>query len=203
MLEALILQHLATHASRNLNAQASRILTTAPNEPSPPTGESDSTRRQTPSSASAGSSSHAQVLPQTEQFLQSYMKMQIDLEKIHSLWPISQAVLSSPESIRPKSDSTNMEDILTCVLRKGKMAFDIEPTKLDDIVIPDLLKPENKGVLAGPEDLFKDEENYYHFAWPIVLHSQNAVAHATSFGRALLSEISERLDIGYTVPSIE
>jgi hypothetical protein len=131
------------------------------------------------------------------------MKMQLDLEKIHSLWPASQAVLLRSELARlPTNDG---EDVLHKVLRKGKMAYEVEPTTIDDIVIPSLPKDDfaDGNGPKSPEDLFKDEENYFHFAWPMVLHAQNTVAHATSFGRALITEISERLDIGYKPESLE
>ena len=201
MLEALILQHLTTHISRNLNAQASRLLSGHPNGHSPHVGESDSTGRHTPSSASGASITQPSL--HVDQFLQSYMKMQADLEKIHSYWPKSQATLSPPDTFLSKSGESDEEDLLALAIRKGKMAYETVPTKSDDIVIPSLPKSQTDRHLAGPEDLFKDEENYYYFAWPVVLHSQNAVAHATSFGRALLYEIGERLDIRHKSMPIE
>lgn len=200
MLEALILQHLTTNTSRHLNTQASRILSS--NGPSPPGGDNESVGGQ--SSMSGGSSGSTSAAPDT--FLQSYMKMQADLEKIHSLWPASQTVLLRSDLARPASGlAADGEDVLHKVLRKGKMAYDTEPTSIEDIVIPSLPKDhfaDGKGP-KSPEDLFKDEENYFSFAWPMVLHAQNTVAHATSFGRALITEISERLDIGYTPEPLE
>ena len=129
--------------------------------------------------------------------------MQADLEKIHSLWPASQAVLLRSELAR--SSSSDSEDVLHKVLRKGKMAYETEPTTIEDSVIPSLPKDEfaDGNGPKSPEDLFKDEENYFSFAWPMVLHAQNTVAHASSFGRALITEISDRLDIGYKPESLE
>lgn len=210
MLEALILQHLTTNLSRNLHSQASRLLAASASALSPPGGDADSAGRHTPLSTSGSSSTSDKTSsPPSDAFLQNFMKLQNDLEKIHAQWPASQAVLLSSSAddlmstgrISPKRSID--EDILARVLRKGKMAYDIEPTKLDDIVIPTIPKLPENGQPVGPEDLFKDEENYYHFSWPIVLHHQNSVAHATCFGRALLSEISERLNLDYQAVQLE
>lgn len=232
MLEALILQHLTTHNSRNLNAQATRLVHSAANNNglSPPGGDNDSSGH-TPSSASGASSSAVHASPQTEDFLQRYMRMQGDLEKIHTLWPTSQSVLLSKAD--PTSRGTGLthlhhagsasssysppvpshapgqleEDVLAKVLKKGSMAYDTEPIAPEDIVVPNL--PTRAGTegeesqIKSPEDLFKDEENYFQFAWPIILHHQNSTAHAASFGRALIYEASDRLNIGYTPVSIE
>ena len=109
------------------------------------------------------------------------------------------------------------------VLRKGRMAYDYEPTKLDDIVMPNLPRDDDavdaaasnqhditaavdqKGSAGpqSPEDLFKDEENYFRFSWPVIMHHRNAVAHTASFGRALVFEAANRLGVDYTPPNIE
>lgn len=246
MLEALILQHLTTNSSRHLNSQANRLLgainSSSGNSTmglSPPGGDNESTISSDVSST--GGASTISSSPETSNFLQSFLKLQSDLEKIHTLWPTSQNILLHPEqsSVRgnnhhqskTSSDSPNSsssstaDDILSIVIRKGKMAYDLEPTKLDDFVIPNLPRDgidvhgtfgfddlnHNDASMTttigngpkSPEDLFKDEENYFRFSWPVVLHHRNAVAHTTSFGRALLYEISERLRIDYKSPDIE
>lgn len=276
MLEALILQHITTNTSRKLNAQAGKLLATSSpiaatpgstNELSPPGGDNESTIS---SSSTNNNNNNANTSPstmETNSFLQSFLKLQSDLEKIHTLWPSSQNILLHPEisfltSSSSHSTSTTLEshngrmysrngdhsekheeDLLDLVLRKGRMAYDYEPTKLDDIVMPDLprdeVDEEGKGERMAdaqggdndvdadgeidptipssstinaktspsngpksPEDLFKDEENYFRFSWPIIIHHSNSIAHTTSFGRALLFEISHRLGIDYTSPSI-
>ena len=204
MLEAIILQHLTTNTSRYLGAQASRLLASAPaggtptshaqNGPSPPGGDNESVGGQSSISSNASAASH----PPPDDFLKSYMRLQSDLEKIHSLWPASQSTLLRPAASSGSSAPNGGEDVLSRVLRKGRVAYITEPTKIEDVVIPSLPADPNEAVgAASPEDLFKDEENYYSFAWPMVLHSQNTVTHATSFGRALIQELSERLGLDF------
>lgn len=311
MLEALILQHLTTNASRQLNSQASRLLGTLPNI-STSTASSSSTTGLSPpenlplndneSIISNASSSNNNGMVETNNFLHSFLKMQADLEKIHTLWPCSQNILLHPEqsaltsaSLSSSSTSSNdasgrsiavngtstrrdEEDLLSMVLRKGRMAYDYEPTKLDDIVIPNLPKEEGQDLFddedeeeedaegeaemsrdndpdnidaegesvepsttlsiptstglnnstskrkssnasknssgtsqggrapspspKSPEDLFKDEENYFRFSWPIIIHHRNSIAHTSSFGRALIFEMASRLGIDYIMPDI-
>jgi hypothetical protein len=247
MLEALILQHLTTNSSRHLNAQASRLLGTisstnghgsangcspAANGLSPPGNDNESTIS---SSSCSNSSHHHNTAPETSNFLQSFLKLQGDLERIHTLWPASQDILLHPENSQLPSASAsysgtssrrNEEDLLNLVLRKGRMAYDYEPTKLDDIVMPNLPRDgeadsfdgttnvtaaadentnHNRGSAGpqSPEDLFKDEENYFRFSWPVIMHHRNAVAHTASFGRALVFEAAIRLGVDYTPPNIE
>ncbi|KAK9900174.1 hypothetical protein P389DRAFT_165360 [Cystobasidium minutum MCA 4210] len=297
MLEALILQHLTTNSSRQLNSQASRLLSsnnltsTCSNSSATGLSPAEGVGGGTGATPNGGgdnesiisntSSSNNASNPETNNFLQSFLKLQSDLEKIHTLWPASQDILLHPEqSALPSSlggrarldsndhrggsdlhaqsslSSRQEEDILSLVLRKGRMAYDYEPTKLDDIVMPNLPKDgdedeeefhggENDDSMdaegevdptvpqpststastvnqsqmrksrnsasssnnggAGPkspEDLFKDEENYFRFSWPIIIHHRNAIAHTTSFGRALVFEMANRLGVDYTPPDI-
>lgn len=300
MLEALILQHLTTNSSRQLNSQANRLLSsniTSTCSNSSTTGLSPAEGAGGPNSAGAtnggdnesiiSTTSSATSPQETNHFLQNFLKLQGDLERIHTLWPASQNILLHPDqSALTSSYSTaqhsngdghasgsgtgrlnarDEEDILSLVLRKGRMAYDYEPTKLDDIVMPNLPRDEEdqeeetnfdanddsmdaegeidtdipetnnintksntsthltttsktsnissnnnncsngNGGNAGPkspEDLFKDEENYFRFSWPIIIHHRNAIAHTTSFGRALIFEMASRLGVDYTSPDI-
>lgn len=206
MVEALILQHVNTQVSRNLHAQAGRMLSVGPTSGvSPPGGDSESN--------TSGQSSHS-AIPHatTETFLQNYLKMQGELEKIHSLWPSSQGVLlagnsfeTSPRNSPDGRAATNAtgEDMLVAALRKSRFAHKAVSVRMEDMVMPSLPPQHTNAAPVNPEDLFEDGQTYFAFAWPIVLHAQNAIDHSASFGRAILSEIIDRLDLPYTLPIID
>lgn len=214
MVEALILQHTSHNLSRQLLSQTRGLMIlngpTAPSGPSPPTGDTDSIASSHLMNQPTSSNTTSNIpRDQADNFFKQYIRMQGEMERVHTLWPASQTVLmhngagpaesaavSRTYSVQHTDPSTE-EDILSRTLRRGRMSHTREATTIDTLVLPSLPHAEDDAI-RSPEDLFKDEEYYYQFAWPVVLHHQNTIAHAASFGRALLFEASERLAVGYT-----
>lgn len=219
----MILSHLCIYTSRQMNNQASRLLAIGANGPSPPAAGSTSSvngneaneRAGTPSSHSTGSAT-GYPAQQTEHFLQAFLKLQADQEKVNTLWPLSQNVLLHSSHIANPSEE---DELFSRIIRRSQSSLTSTtssstssitgPARHDEIPLPSLPCNNDSQSTNGiegpksPEDLFKDEECYYRFAWPMVVNHRNSIAHAASLGRAIVKEVSERWSLGYREPGIE